>query len=307
MTLDKMLKSIVQSCFLIILLVVLHSCGSGKKSERESASTEFEAASQEISEEIEEVIGELPPPSEIPFLLEEIGADYDENLVNDIESAQSYNTTSDKAAVNLGIYTADIGYLASYDKAQRALSYLSECKKLAETVGITDEVGKEFIERFEKNVGSRDSLEDVVDDFIEKSDKQLQFTDRETVAALVLSGSFVEGLYLATTIIENYPDDVLPDDAKNLILVPIVKLVLDQEKPLENLIQLLKDLPEEDNEMVMSLISNLQYLKEKYEAANMQEKIQNNRGDLLLTDDTLHEISSQIDKIRNYITDVSSI
>ncbi|MEM7551561.1 MAG: hypothetical protein AAF363_17895 [Bacteroidota bacterium] len=306
MTLNKTFKSVSQFSFLIALLVFLESCGSGKKSEKESASSEFDAASHQINEEIDEVIQELPPPSEIPFLLEEIGADYDESLVNAIENAESYNTTTDKAAVNLGIYTADIGYLASYDKAQRALSYLSECKKLAEAVGITDEVGKDFVERFEKNVGSRDSLEDVVDDFISRSDKQLQFTDRETVAALVLSGSFIEGLYLATAIIENYPEDVLPDDARNLILVPIVKLVLDQEQPLADLIQLLKDLPESDNDMVKSLVSSLQSLKGKYEDLNIQEKIQGNRGDLLLTDETLDEITNQTGEIRDFITSANA-
>ena len=53
---------------------------------------------------------------------------------------------------------------------------------------------------------------------------------------LVLAGSFIEGLYLAIEVIETYPKDVLDADTRNLILEPLVKVVLDQEKPLLDVI-----------------------------------------------------------------------
>jgi hypothetical protein len=289
---------------LVVALFFMAACGGSKKESQESASEEFDEAAEQIEEEIDRVIVELPPPSEIPFLLMEIGADYDESLLNNIEKADQYNTTTDKMAVNLGIYTADIGYLAAYGQSQKALDYVSKCKTLAEGIGVTDQVGREFVERFEANVDERDSLAAIANEFLEGSNKQLNLKDRETVASLILTGSFVEGLYLATAIVENYPKDLLPEDARAVILVPIVKLILDQEKPLNDLITLLKDLPDQDNEMVKGLVSNLQFLQEKYVELDIEENLQNNRGDLLLQDEALDEITNQAGKIRDYITKI---
>jgi hypothetical protein len=289
---------------IVLSVLFLVSCGGGKKETTSDASEEFDEAAQQIETEMDRVIVELPPPSEVPFLLMEIGADYNESLLNNIEKADAYKTTRDKMSANLGIYTADIGYLAAYGQSQKALDYVDKCKNLAEGVGISDEIGRSFVERFERNVDERDSLAAIANDFLEGSNDHLKLVERETVAGLILAGSFVEGLYLATAIVKNYPEDLLPEDARNVILVPIIKLILDQEQPLNDLIILLKDLPDQDSEMLKGLISNLQFLKEKYAELDIKEKLENNRGDLLLQDEALDGITNQAGKIRDYITNI---
>ena len=78
---------------------------------------------------------DLPPPSEVPLLLMQAGADFNLNAINDIsaEKINAYQQSEAKAALNLGVYATDIGYLTSYEKSEMALDYMGECQKTGST------------------------------------------------------------------------------------------------------------------------------------------------------------------------------
>ena len=116
----------------------------------------------------------------------------------------------------------------------------------------------------------------------------------------MLTGSFIEGLYLTTSLVQNYPKDILPVDSRNLILVPVIRLILDQEKPLADLIILLKSVDQDED--ISGMITRLEGLQGKYQELSVEDNIQNNRGDLLVTDATVVVITQQVAEIRAYIT-----
>src|SRR5437868_11228821 len=121
--------------FLSVLLVAgLTSCGSSTKDEK--ASDEYNQANDNLKNQIEEVVYNIPSPSEIPYLLQQTGAEFNESLVNPRQKVDQYATRTDKASLNLGVYAADIGYLTSYDKTQEAIDYMSACKTLADGLGL---------------------------------------------------------------------------------------------------------------------------------------------------------------------------
>lgn len=294
-----LVKSLSSKFLFLTLFIFLLSCGAEKK-EEEDASEEFEQAESELKEQIDMIIKEMPPPSEVPFLLEATGADFNESLINDLDKADSYRSTTQTAALNLGVYSADIGYLSSYNQTQEALNYLNEAKQLADHMGVIGAFDMEVIQRFENNLGSRDSLSAIIDETIGRTNEYLRDDDRTKIAVLVLSGSFVEGLYIATQLVATYPEDLLPEDSRNLILTPIIRLILEQEKPLEDLIGMLKTLNQDQD--VENLIADLEELKQHYENLNIQEKISQNRADLVLTDETLENITAKVAEIRKNMT-----
>ena len=159
------------------------------------------------------------------------------------------------------------------------------------------------VEKFQNNLDDPDSLNKILTQSITDVEDRLESADRVSVAALILSGSFIEGLYLAIEVIETYPTDVLDEDTRNLILEPLVKVVLDQEKPLLDVIGLLKDLPEDD--IINHMITELEILKVLYETdlAEVQEKIANNTGDFVLTEATLSGIRGEVKRIRTDIVE----
>jgi len=289
----------------ILILAVLFAfsgCGSGsEKKTDENASKEFSEAEKELKDKIESVIKKMPPPSQIPFKIEATGADYNESLINSLDKADSYMLTNYKSALNLGVYASDIGYLSSYNKTQEALNYLNASKGIADHMGITGAFDVALLKRFENNLGSRDSLADIINESIGKADQYLRDEDRTKVAVMVLAGSFIEGLYISTKLVETYPKDILPEDARNLILSDVIRTVLEQKDPLGDLIVMLKGLGEDSE--AAGLITGLEELKGNFDELNIEEKIKENRGDLVLTDQTLTTITAKVNEIRSGIVE----
>lgn len=288
---------------LVQLLIALSagfliSCGGGKTTSEEEAA-DFDAAKESLKENIEGVIINIPPPAELPYLLQATGADFNMALINSKESAYKYMSTFDKAAMNLGVYAADIGYLSSYEQTQEALDYLQVAKQLADHLGVVDAVDQVVLDRFESNIDDKDSLNNIINGAIENVDQYLKTEARNRVAALVTMGSFIEGLYVSTELVRTYPKDLLPEDARNLILTPVIKIILEQEKSVAELMKLINTLPEDALTTVIK--ADLAALQTNYDALQIDDQIKNNRADLMITDETLTEITATVNKMRNDI------
>jgi hypothetical protein len=280
------------------------SCSSPDKSKANTedlAAAEFDAAEEELENEIDKVIHDLPSPSEVPFLLEATGADFRAEFVNDLSKVESYLTSNDKSALNLGIYAADIGYLSSYNQAQEALDYMEGCQKMADKIGIASAFDMSLLARFEKSIGNNDSLGLIINEAIKVAEEKLEAGDRLTMAALVLAGSFVEGLYISTQVIEQYPADQLSESNRDLILEPLMRIVLNQKMALLDLISVLKHV--EQDETVANVISEINILRFQYEElAELEQKINNNEGGVVLHQHDLQKLATEIQRVRKDIT-----
>ena len=241
----------------------------------------------------------ITPPSEIPYLLEATGAEYNQSLINDRKKADGYGSQSDKAALNLGVYTADIGYLSVYEKTQESIDYLNACKSLADQLGISGSFDRATLEKFEANIANKDSLAALLNDAVKKTDRYLKDDNRSKLGALLVTGSFVESLYLSTGIIKSYPRDILPDDKRNLILTPLIRVVVDQRKSVNEVTKMLSAV--EQTGPIPTIIEDLKALEASYAAANIEEQIINNKANLSLSGKTLEGITKVVEKLRGDI------
>ncbi len=291
-------KKGILSIFALSILVVLAACG-GKESKDTEEDVDLDGQTPELSEQIQDVVHNIPSPSEIPFLLHNTGAEFNESLINPTKKVDQYAARNVTAALNLGVYATDIGYLSTYDKVQEALNYMSASKKLADQLGLSNSFDAKLLERFENNLSRKDSLAFLIDRTINDSERYLKDDNRNNLAALILAGSFIEGLYISTQLIETYPKDLLKEDDRNMILTPLIRVVLEQEKALGDLIKVVDAL--EARGMVAEMNEDLKLLKGLYEELNIMEKIRENRGDLVLNDETLLAITARIKEIRTRI------
>ena len=284
--------------------VLVSSCGGGSSKEESSsdASSEFDAAKEQVAADVSKVLKDLPPPSEVPYLLMNAGAEFDASLINSIEKMESYQASESKAALNLGVYATDIGYLASYEKSEMALDYMGECQKLAAPVGVAEAIDYGMISRFESNMENKDSLAVIINEVMEKSGERLSELEELNSAALLLAGSWIEGVYISTSIVNNYPDD-LPEESRTLILEPLVKIVMDQKTSLYDLLQVMNDVPETED--VTSMRAELEKVKAIYdgELAEVEEQIANNTGEFVLQPSTLDNLSAEVSRIRGSIVE----
>ncbi|HZB12859.1 MAG TPA: hypothetical protein VE467_07525 [Chryseolinea sp.] len=286
--------------FSTLIAIGLASCGSSS-SDKDKNSSEFKEAEESLKEQIEEVIYNIPSPSEIPYLLQATGAEFNESLVNPRTKVDQYASRTDKAALNLGVYAADIGYLSSYDKTQEAIDYLNSTKTLADNLGIIGSFDVEVLQKFEANISNKDSLTRLLDRTIKKAENYLADDNRNKLSALVVTGSFIEGLYISTGLVKSYPKDLLPDDSRNLVLTPLIRVVLEQKKSVSDLLKMLSNI--EQNEPIPTIVSDLKALESAYASLNIEEQIKNNKANMVLTDKNLIEITTIVEKIRKNITE----
>lgn len=286
--------------FSFLAVLGLWSCG-GSKEDQNKNSEEFNQAEESLKDQIQDLVYNIPSPSEIPYLLQATGAEFNQSLLNDRKKADSYGSRSDKAALNLGVYTTDIGYLSSYDKTQEAIDYLNASKKLADNLGVIGTFDTEVLKSFESNISNKDSLANILDKAVKSTDKYLKDDSKNRLAALLLTGSFIEGLYISTGVIKSYPKDILPNDARNLILTPLITVILNQEKSVDEMAKMLASI--DQAEPIASLNTDIKALQASYRALNIEEQIKNNRSDLVLTDKHLVEITSIVEKMRKSIVD----
>jgi hypothetical protein len=297
------MKKFVSPFFALALIFALYSCAS-KQQEEGSASTDFDAAQEDpggVSDNLEGIIYNIPPPSEIPYLLEATGVEFNGSLVNSYNIVDKYKTTFDVAALNLGIYAADLGYLSSNDKTQDAINYLTSMKSLADHLGVSSAYNEDIMVRFESNIGSRDSLQSIINEGVENADELLKSEDRSQTAALMTTGSFVEGLHIATQLIATYPDNVLTPEQRMTVLTPLITVVLEQENSLGDLIKLASSVPQDG--LIATVTEDLKTLQQIYSELDIAEKINNNQTEDLLGDETLGRLSAQVSKLRTEIVE----
>lgn len=284
--------SLLLATFSTILL--LWSCG--QKAKEESKTDEFNQANADSADS-----AYVPPikPSEIPYLLQATGAEFNQTLINDRRKVDSYVTRNDKAALNLGIYASDIGYLTSYDKTQEAIDYLGAVKVLSDHLQITGTFDAEFQKEFEKHISNKDSLGKLIDKAILKVDDILRDDNRKKLAALMFTGSFIEGLYVSTGVVRTYPKD-LPPDQRDQVLTPLMTVIMRQEGSVGQLLKILGTI--DQAEPVASLVADLNLLQLRFKDLNEAIK-KNNKPGLILSDKSLTEVTRIAEKLRKSVTD----
>jgi hypothetical protein len=177
---------------------------------------------------------------------------------------------------------------------------LNSAKKLADNLNISS-FDPEVLKRFESNISNRDSLSNLLDGAIKKTDKYLKDDQRNKLAALLVTGSFVEGLSISTGLIKTYPKNLLKETDRNAVLTPLIQVILNQEKSVDELSNMLSTV--DQAEPISTIQTDLTALKASYRALNIQEQIKNNRSDLVLSDKNLVEITKIIEKMRKEIVE----
>ncbi|AYB33358.1 hypothetical protein [Chryseolinea soli] len=292
-------KHLLYFSFSALIATGLASCGKSS-SEKDQNSSDFKAAEDSLSKRIEEVVYNIPSPTEIPYLLQNTGAEFNESLINARTKVDQYATRTDKAALNLGVYAADIGYLSSYDKTQEAIDYLNSAKTLADNMGVIGTFDADVLKQLEANISNKDSLTKILDATMKKTEDFLKDDNRTKLSALVITGSFIEGLYISTGLVKSYPKD-LKESERNIVLTDLMRVILQQKKSVSELLKMLS--ATEQTESVTPIVADLKSLETAYTALNIEEQIKNNKGSLVLSDKNLIDITNIVDKIRKGITE----
>jgi len=240
---------------LFIAILMSSSCrnSSNKNSEfvfPEADSIPVGEAEKLSTEAIEEISKNITSPVEIANLLQLMAVPYSPDYLASSIDANKQTTAFDKA-LSLGILGADLGYLNMYEKTGTSIDILSSIRKLAEGIRVGQFFDFETIKRLSLNKSNLDSLLFLSIDSYTQIDKYLRDNDRGQLSSLMIIGVWIEGQYLATQVMKEYPDPMLRDR------------IGEQKIILNDLIMLASPYCGRDKEF-NSLCRNLQEIKDVY-------------------------------------------
>ncbi len=244
-----MYKLKLQQALLFLLLGgLLFSCNNPEEiSNEDDISQEVTELLEEDFSQAKQVFYSLPSPIETAMLIKRAGANYDESLLNKISNIPNYTTTLSKA-INLGIYGADLSFVSMFNQSQACVKYLSATKKLANALGILHAVDNSYITRMENNINNKDSLMYIISETFMNSNSFLKENQRPELAAIILAGGWLEGLYIATEITKNTEDKT-----------ELKTRIIDQRLPLETLLGLFSKYDKDKNiEMIKKDFEQIQ-------------------------------------------------
>ena len=289
--------------FGVIALIGI-SCGDGGNGNTEASGTEETTADNKTGEsnqlfEMEGKLFSIPSPVQTAFLIKDVGTNYDATFLNDAKYVNNYSTNF-KKGINLGIYSADLGYVTIYNQTQDAIEYLTAVKKLANDLGVSGAFDMTLMSRFEGNLGNRDSLLMLVGDALRASDAYLKNNQRNDVGSLVLTGGWIESLYFSTLVAANSHND------------DIINRIGSQKSTCNNLVQLL--MPYYSKEDYTGLIDQLMELNDVYKGVDIvytykeptvdvgnKKTTFNSESDVRITDEQLNDITQKIKIIRDQL------
>ena len=241
--------------FLIVFILFTASCGSsGSRNDEfifpEADSIPLSETEKLSPEAIEDIARNISSPVEIANLLQMLEVPYSQEYLAASIDANRESTSFNKA-IKLGILGADLGYLNMYEKTSSSLDVLSSIRKLAEDLRVGQFFDFEMIRRLSQNKSDLDSLLFISINSYEQIDNYLRTNNRANFSALLIIGVWIEGQYLATQVVDKYPDRILRDriGEQKIILNDLLLLIL----PYCN-----------NSQEFTSLCKDLDLLKEKY-------------------------------------------
>ncbi len=236
-------------------LVILSGCGGEKTAEeelKEEKKKENTSNNTAISSEvINDIVKAIPSPLEISFLIKDLDIKYDKGILNLTENAKKYNSQH-QLALNLGVYSTDLGYTNIYEQTKDAFDYLQAVSEMAKALNVEKFFDFETIKKLASARSNLDTLLTITTTNLDNINEHLQQKNRPDLTILIITGGWLESLYLTCEVAKKSPNEILKTR------IGEQKLILEQ-------ILLLLSFYEKQNKEIRGLITEFQKLTKIYE------------------------------------------
>lgn len=222
-------------------------------------------------------LANLPSPLDVINTVYNTEVPFDNTLLNPTDNSEKY-ISAYKKSLNYGVYGVDMAYIAYYGNKQDLYDYYSTAKKMAEGLGLV-KTFELFTDRFKANADNKDSVMVIVDQAYAETDKYLRTNDRLIVASFILTGSFLESLYISSSLMKS-------QDRSSKYNTTFTK-IFEQKLVLNNLVDLFKEFKSKES---TELLADLQRIKSVYDEL---------KDPSMLNKDNMQKISSAVAAARN--------
>lgn len=174
-----------------------------------------------------------PSPMETASLIKRSGAHFHADALNPANQSAQYST-SDRQAINLGIYGADLSYSTIFEENATCIEYLEAIRSLSASLGVNDVLNADVMKSVEENRNDRQMLIRIVSETFYDLNERLKFNGQEDLAGLVVASGWIEGIYLATRHLDAAPAELKQRIAEQkLTLDDVMRLCRSYEQTAE--------------------------------------------------------------------------
>jgi len=294
--------------FLIVQLAIVllvYSCGgnSGRNEQFVFPDTDSIPISeaQKLSDEaLDDISRNISSPVEISGILQRMNVPFSTSYLASTIDASQLGTGYDKA-LRLGILGADLGYLNMYEKTGSSIDVLSSIKKLADAINVGQFFDFETIKRLSLNRSNLDSLFLLSNSAYNEIDKFLREKGRGQLSALMITGVWIEGQYLATQVLKQNPDTLLRNRVgeQKIILNDLLMLLApycNSSEQYKELCQYMQDFRQVYRDIRITYTVGEPVMVEKDGALIV---VQTDESKVYMTDEQLASVIQTTAKIRN--------
>lgn len=241
----------------VVIGALLFSCGGENSTDELSLVDTTENLMDENLEDLfdsPEYDYQLPSPLQVASIFKNSGLAYNKGAISDPETEELY-TDEMKQMLNFGIYSADMAYCVLNEQANEARKYLEVITNLAERIGMEAVFeNKDLMDRFDKNIGDKDSIEILMLDIHERTEIYMDENDMQHQQAIHFAGAWTEGMFLGVYDFEH------SSDKEN-----VGAKIAEQMSILQNIIKGLND-PKNAGIDLAWLISDLTKIQETFDS-----------------------------------------
>jgi hypothetical protein len=262
-TMARQLRLFIAFC----LLLAIASCG-GKEGDttvtgNDSSQVDDGVLSESTQEKYDYVISNIPIPFEILDRLFKSGVTFQKDYTNPVNNISKYLQNNSKA-LNLGIYGADLTYTICFEQFNELNPYLKSAKKLADELGIPLAFNKETLDKYQDYKTNKDSLRNAVYSSYSQVDQTLRSNERISLAALVVTGGWIEGLHITSKTAAD--TSLKPEVRKELF-----RIIRKQQFHLNNIIGLLNEFKKDP--YFSQMITDLEDIDKAYQATKKKNEV----------------------------------
>lgn len=249
------------------------------------------------------VIRSIPSPLETADLIHELKVPFSQRILNDYNKKDNY-TTSDKRALNLGIYGADLGYVNLYGEKAAAFNYLKAVRQIASDLKIGQFFDINTIKRMSANTNNLDSLLYISQRGFDQMNNYLEKQGRTDVSAQLLLGGWIEGVYLSTSVYKTNPNArIMEAIGEQKVALKEIMILIDafrNERKFQTIIKGFDNLKTVYDDVV------IEYIDEETEVDignGITQTMMVSKSNVKITPEQVEEVTRTIEELRASIID----
>lgn len=272
--------------FVFAAASLLASCGGEQKNDEQKVDINQVEATVEVDTSTS--VNLLPSPLHVAMIFDDSGLEFDGSSTNDLGSVKKYTTQWEKS-INFGVYSADLAYAVLNEKTSESKAIINVVREMSKEIGLSTVFeGEDILGRFEKNVGNKDSVLEILVTIEERTDDYIEENGEHALGNVMFAGAWIEGMYIGA-------QAALKEGKTELGMKLSEQMII-----CENLIKALSlDEPNEDKD---KLIADLKDIDATYKGL---ESVKNLEGDeaynAKLTDAEVKTLAEKLSALRNKI------